>query len=152
MGDSKTEYLTLILILGCLIRSLGVKEGHQLEGKVNCPRQVPSLPLSFREHIWLLSSLFPWSIEAVSWMQICELWCCPATLWWFPVWKSTRKTGRSLGTYKTSWYSTIILKLFYYVLSEEGERWRDKLFCAFAKFNIPCLPVLLFFFFANSIK
>ena len=122
MGVSKTEYLTLILILGCLTRSLGVNEGHQLEGKVNCPRQVPSLPLSFSEHIWLLSSLFSWSSEAVSWMQIVELWCCcPTTLWWFPVWKSTRKTGWSLGTYKTSW-CTIILELFYYVLLLNSEK------------------------------
>ena len=103
MGVSNTEYLTLIRTLGCLTRSLGVNEGHQLEGKVNWPRHVPSLPLSLSEHIWLLSSLFSWSLEAVSWMQICELWCLPTTLWWFPVWKSTRKTGSSLGIYKTSW-------------------------------------------------
>ena len=112
MGVSKTEYLTLIRILGCLTMSLGVNEGHQEDGKVSWPRQVPSsFPLSLSEHIWLRlsASLFSWK-EAVSRMQICELWwcfpcpLCPPTLWWFPVWKSTRKTGWSLGTYKTSWY------------------------------------------------
>ena len=113
MGVSNTEYLTFIRVLGCLTASLGVKEGHQEEGKVTWPKQVPSsFPEFLSEHIWLrLSiSLFSW-IEAVSRMQICELWWwpprprwCPPTLWWFPVWKSTRKTGWSFGTYKTSWY------------------------------------------------
>ena len=57
---SKTEYLTSTNTLGCLnlvsvetvswpfefsrlfFFSIGVTEGHQDEGKVNCPRHVPS--------------------------------------------------------------------------------------------------------------
>ena len=125
---SKTEYLTSTNTLGCLnlasaaavflfnvfvfswpsglFFKIGVTEGHHEEGKVSCPRQVgPSFP-SFREQVWLTILLKSSASEGCccgllafteAFRRMHILWR-PTTLWWFPKWKSTRKTGLSLGT------------------------------------------------------